>query len=297
MTPRLMPQLAPKSSALTMRYFMMKSTAASSQRIETSRPRRLVIQRTVQNFPYDLLGVKIRHRQFPCGAAMPFVVAVDGLESADCLFRRRKTKHAFAVGQELAWPRVLHYNRLSAGQITHRAITYPRVLKLHTRTLRAAKLATRLLDIGPIQLRRGRDLARVADAPAALFHLLPLFQVPLPFQEQSQLEGLGGQLRQMRIVQKRDSLGVLIFLVAVHNPIGRIPDRNCGERFRARVEPKGPVRQAKGGTNGNPVQTTIGNPAAAFAHVLTYREIQIMPGHGQLPAAHPELQKPGVDIN
>src|SRR5215472_10165189 len=175
MMPRLMPQLAPKSSALTMRYFMTKSSPVSGQRIETSRSWRLVIQRAVQNFPQNLLGVKIPLRQFPRGAAMPFVVAIDGLEGAGCLFRRRETKHTFAVGQECAWPRVLHYSRLSAGQITHSAIAYPGVLKLHTRTLRATKLATRLLDIGPIQLRRGGDFARVADAPATIFHLLPLF--------------------------------------------------------------------------------------------------------------------------
>src|SRR5215472_19277972 len=173
-----------------MRYFMTKSSPASSQRIETFCPRRLVTQRAVQNFPHDLLGVKIRLCQFPRGAAMSFVVAIDGLESADCLFRRRKAKHAFAVRQERARPRVLHYNRLSASQVAHGAIAYPRVLKLHTRTLRAAELATRLLDIGPIQLRRAGDLARVADAPATLFHVLALFQVPLPFQEQCEFEGL-----------------------------------------------------------------------------------------------------------
>src|SRR5207249_10192820 len=55
--------------------------------------------------------------------------------------------------------------------------------------------------------------------------------------------------------------------------------------------------QADGWPDVNPVQTAIGNFAAGLADVLADGEIEIMWRHGQLSAADPELQQPGININ
>src|SRR5215472_8942461 len=150
---------------------------------------------------------------------MTFIVGVNCVEGTNCLLRRPESKHALTIGQERTWPRVLHHDWLAAGQITHGAIAYPRILKFHARTLGATEFATRLLNISLVNLRRGSDVARVTDAPAALFHFLPFFQVPRAFQEQSEFQGLAGPLRQIGIFQKRDALRVLILFSPVNDPV------------------------------------------------------------------------------
>src|SRR5215510_7654365 len=89
-------------------------------------------------------------------------------------------------GRNALGPVCLAPQPASAGQIAHSAIAYPSILKLHTRTLRATELATRLLNISLVFLPRRSDLSRVTSAPTARYHFLSFFQVPWAFQEQSE---------------------------------------------------------------------------------------------------------------
>src|SRR5207237_6283769 len=79
---------------------------------------------------------------------MPFVIGVDRRECIGGFGDRREAKHALAVGQERAWPGVLHDDRFAAGQITQRPIADPRVLKSHIGRPGAAELAARALNVG-----------------------------------------------------------------------------------------------------------------------------------------------------
>src|SRR5256712_1032367 len=102
---------------------------------------------------------------------------------------------------------------------------------------------------------------------------------------------------QIRKLEKRDPLRVFVSFFAVHNPIGRIPAGNRGERFATGIEAIRPMFQADGRPDIYPAQTAIGNLAARSAHILASGEVQVMWGDLQLSTADPELEKPWIDIH
>jgi len=59
------------------------------------------------------------------------------------------------------------------------------------------------------------------DAPAALFHVHSIGDIPVGAEKQRQFQRLRRQPRQIREFQKRNALRVFINLVDVHNPVRR----------------------------------------------------------------------------
>src|SRR5947207_11284824 len=102
---------------------------------------------------------------------MPAIVGVDGLETVDRLLKRIETKHSSSVGEERAWPGVLHHHGFAAREVADSAIADPGGLQFDAGRLRATELAARMLDISLIHPGRRRDFARVPDAPPASFEI------------------------------------------------------------------------------------------------------------------------------
>src|SRR5207247_8104564 len=126
---------------------------------------RLTAQRRGQDSFRHLSGIEIGFRDLARGAAMPAIVGVDGLKTVDRLLKRIETKHSSSVGEERAWPGVLHHHGFAAGEVADGAIADPAGLQFDVGRLRTTELAARMLDIGLIHLRRRRDFARVPDGP------------------------------------------------------------------------------------------------------------------------------------
>src|SRR5437667_7936267 len=120
-------------------------------------------QRVAEDFFDDLFGVEKGLDDLSRGAAVFLVITVDVLESLGCFRGCREPKHPFTIGKVGVLPCVLHHHGLAAGQVTERAVTNPAVCELHARTLGATEFAARLLNVRLVQLRRGRDFARVTD--------------------------------------------------------------------------------------------------------------------------------------
>src|SRR3989441_5507436 len=139
----------------------------TSSRDGRSCPQRLRArrQRLAEDLSEDLLGVEVRDRDLPGGAAMPLVIAIDGVERGGGLLERREPEHALPMGEVGTRPRVLDHRGLPAREIAHRAVAHPGVLELDEDGLRAAPLSPGALNVGLIPLRGARDVARVADAP------------------------------------------------------------------------------------------------------------------------------------
>src|SRR5947199_15748 len=95
-----------------------------------------------------------------------------------------------SVREELARACVLDHDRFPARQVARRPVAHPCILKLDARTLDAAELAPRPLDVALVHLGSRGHLARTTDLPTAPLQLLPLRHVSLAFQEQGQLQRL-----------------------------------------------------------------------------------------------------------
>ena len=108
-----------------------------------------------------------------------------------------------------ARPRVLHDDGLPARQIARGPVADPGVLELHEEGLGAAPLAPRALDVGLIALGGGRDLPRVADAPAVALEEAAVRYVAAREQER-ELERLGRQLGERHVLEKGHSLVIVV---------------------------------------------------------------------------------------
>src|SRR5260370_11597943 len=98
------------------------------------------MQSDVQQDFYVSLGIKVGFCDPACGPAMPFVIRVDRGQSLGRFLRSREAKHSFAVGQERAYPGVLHDYGFAAGQIADGSVADPGVLESHIRPLSATEL-------------------------------------------------------------------------------------------------------------------------------------------------------------
>src|SRR5262249_32941305 len=82
---------------------------------------------------------------------------------------------------------------------------YPGISQLHTGGLRAAELATRLLDVCTIGFRGCRELVRVLDPPSVATPELPLILFGVAHGKR-QLERGRDSCRKIDVVQKRFAL-------------------------------------------------------------------------------------------
>src|SRR5207247_8263325 len=188
--PRFTPELAPKSSPFTIRYFMTSQGPSSGQRLAAVPLCLTMAQGVAQDLCRGLFGVKMGFGQPSRRLAVVLVISVDLVECPSRLHRCRETEHSLAVREELARARVLDDDRLAARQVARRPVAHPRILELDARTLDAAELAPRPLDIALVHLGSRGHLARTTDLPTAPLQLLPLRHVSLAFQEQGQLQRL-----------------------------------------------------------------------------------------------------------
>src|SRR5205814_7555419 len=241
--PRLTPELAPKSSPFTIRYFMTSQDPGSGQRLPAVPPWLIRAQGVAQDLCRGLLSVEIGLGQSSRRRAVVLVIGVDRVERPGRLLRRRETEHPLAIREELARTGALAPNRFAARQVARRTVAHPCILKLDAGTLDAAELAARPLDVGLVHLGGRGHLPRPTDPPTAPLHFLSLRQVSLALQKQGQLQRLRRESRQIRVFEKRDAFRVLILLGPIHDPIGRIPDGDRRERFASRVVPVGPIAQ------------------------------------------------------
>src|SRR5206468_8072631 len=98
--------------------------------------------------------------------------------------------------------------RLPARQIADRPIADPGVLQPDEERLRAAPLAPRALDVGPVTFGAARDLAGIGHPPAVALEEAPVLDVAVGEQER-ELEWLAGHLGERRILEKGDPLVVV----------------------------------------------------------------------------------------
>ena len=135
------------------------------------------------------------------------------------------------------------------------------------------------------------------DAPTTILQLFPLLHVSLRAQNQRQLQGLTSETRQIGERQESNPLCVLVAFIAVHNPVGGVPGRDCREGFATRVEGVGPAFEANRRPDVNPTGTAGCNLLTGSANALANGEVRIMVGHAQLSTGHPKLQKAGIDVH
>src|SRR5947208_5524291 len=105
----------------------------------------MTAQRRVQNSFRHLFGIEVGFRDLARGPAMPVIAGVDGLKTVGRFLKRLETKHSSSVGQERAWPGVLHHHGFAAREVTHSAIADPGGLQFDAGRLRATELAARML--------------------------------------------------------------------------------------------------------------------------------------------------------
>src|SRR5207249_1300334 len=192
---------------------------------------------------------------------------------------------------------MLHDDRFATGQIAKCAVADPRCLQLDIGRLGAAKLSARALNIGLVHLRCAGDLTCLPDAPTTILQVLPLFHVALRTQNEGQLQGLTSDLRQTGELQESYSFCVLVSFIAVHNPIGGVPDRYCREGLATWVKGIGPALEANRWPDVNPVGTAIWNLPTASSNALADSEIKIVVRHAELLPTDPKLQKAGIDVH
>src|SRR5437867_9746009 len=82
------------------------------------------LQRFVQDLGHGLPGIEVRRRDLAGGAAMPLVIAVDGLQRGGGFFERPEAKQAVAVGEVGARSGVLHDRRLAAREIAQGPVAH-----------------------------------------------------------------------------------------------------------------------------------------------------------------------------
>src|SRR2546422_9667662 len=127
--------------------------------------------------------------------------------------------------------------------------------------LRTAPLSPGALDVGPILLRRARDLARVADAPTVTLEQGTVCHVTVR-QQQRELERLRSHLGKGRVLEEGHPLVVVVAdFVAVFDqldPLARPPAGHRGERLAARVVHVRPELQEHRRLNVHPWDAAIG---------------------------------------
>src|SRR5438046_4926347 len=111
--PRLTPELAPKSSPFTIRYFMTSQDPGSGQRLPAVPPWLIRAQGVAQDLCRGLFGVEMGLGQSSRRFALVLVIGVNRLERPARLPRRRETKHPLAFREELARTGALHHNRFA----------------------------------------------------------------------------------------------------------------------------------------------------------------------------------------
>src|SRR5258705_104192 len=112
---------------------------------------------------------------------------------------------ALCIRKEMARPGMLYDRGFAAGEIANRPVATPRILQLHAGRLRAANLATRLLDICTLFLGGGGHLVRILAPPAIPTPELPLFLFGVTH-GQRQLQWSSDARRKLGIMQKGLSL-------------------------------------------------------------------------------------------
>src|SRR5437762_3639375 len=139
--PRFTPELAPKSSPFTIKYFMTSQGPSSGQGLAAVPLCLTMAQGVAQDLCRGVFGVKMGFGQPSRRLAVVLVISVDLVECPSRLHRCRETEHSLAVREEPARARILDDHRLAARQVARSPVTDPCILKLDARTLDAAELA------------------------------------------------------------------------------------------------------------------------------------------------------------
>src|SRR5215471_7261194 len=94
-----------------------------------------------------LLCIKILLRQAAIQLTLRSIIAHCTFHITSRFFQIGEAKQTGGIRKESAGARMLHNCRFTAGEITDRTVTNPRILKPYARGLRAAKLAKGTLDV------------------------------------------------------------------------------------------------------------------------------------------------------
>src|SRR5438132_11100569 len=133
---------------------------------------------------------------------------------------------------------MLNDHGLPARQIADRPIADPGVLQPDEERLRAAPLASRALDVGPVALGAARDFAGIAHPPAVALEEAPVFDVTVGEQER-ELEWLARHLGERRILEEGHPfvvVGTDLLPVYDHlDPLAGPPSGDGGEPCAARA--------------------------------------------------------------
>src|SRR5689334_14180544 len=103
---------------------------------------------------------------------MPLVIAIDRLKGADRFLQAGKSEHPLAIREKGTRAGMLNDHRFAAGQKAKRPVADPSRLKLDISGLGAAKLPSRLLDIGPVCFWGSSDFQGMTNTPAVAFKKL-----------------------------------------------------------------------------------------------------------------------------
>src|SRR5207244_8375101 len=161
--PRFTPELAPKSSPFTIKYFMTSQGAGSGQRPPAVPLWLIRAQGVAHDLCCRLFGVEMGLGQSSRRLAVVLVISVNLVERPSRLIRCRETEHSLAVREELAPAGVLDDDRLAARQVARSPVAHPCILKLDAGALHAAELAPSPLNVTLIHLGVGVHSARSTD--------------------------------------------------------------------------------------------------------------------------------------
>src|SRR5438034_7851997 len=117
---------------------------------------------------HDFFGGEIFLRNFLGGAAMAFIVLLDGVQRRQNVLRRLKTKETFAAGQEFAEARFLGDDRPAGGQVTRAAVAEPAGIGTDILVARHGEFTARLLDVGAVAIGVSGNSDGIGLPPAML---------------------------------------------------------------------------------------------------------------------------------
>src|SRR5207247_10306739 len=109
--PRFTPELAPKSSPFTIRYFMTSQGPSSGQRLAAVPLWLSMAQGVAQDLCRGLFGVEMGFGQSSRRLAVVLVISVDLVECPSRIHRCSVTSHSLAVGGVLSRARVVESDR------------------------------------------------------------------------------------------------------------------------------------------------------------------------------------------
>ena len=128
-----------------------------------------------------------------------------------------------------------------------------------------------------------------------------ILQIALAAQAERQLQPLRHPSWQVRELQERDPLVVLVEAAAVLEPLSArraappVGDRREG--LGVRIVHVGPQIEADRRVDVNPGQATVGKPGRWRRHRLSSREVDVVGRHGKLTGADPDLEQARIDVH